>query len=152
VLALGLLLAMVAGVPAAAQTGDSDYARISAPDVTQAAAFLRDVMGCASLDPVRPGASRVLLECAQGSVIEVVAGTAAAADAPAVRLRTERVDGALRWLRQRQVPVLGTRAPDAGSRAGLVHVDVIAPWGQTLELVGPGHLPAADPRSQLASD
>ena len=84
-----------------------------------------------------------------GSVIEVVQGSASAAHAPAIRLHAEQVDTALAWLRQRQVRVIGAHP---ASSLGYVHVDVITPWGQTLELVGPGTLPANDPRSQLAAD
>lgn len=141
---------MAAAMPSMvrAQTVDGDYARISAPDVAQAADFLRDMMGCERLDEAVDD-QRALLECAQGSVIEVVQGSASAAHAPAIRLHAEQVDTALAWLRQRQVRVIGAHP---ASSLGYVHVDVITPWGQTLELVGPGTLPANDPRSQLAAD
>lgn len=153
-LGLGWLVLLVAGapLPAAAQTQGGDYARILAPDVSMASDFLRDTMGCEPLDDTTVDDQYALLQCGRGSVIEIVRGSASAAPAPAVRLRTEQVGAVLSWLRHRQVRVIGVHATGTRPDTSLVHVDVIAPWGQTLELVGPGPLPAGEDRAQLASD
>jgi hypothetical protein len=100
--------------------------------VAIAVGFLRDTMDCDVLD-VRD--DRALLECGQGSVVEVVRGTPRHA-APVLRLRTEDADAALGWLRRRHVPVIRARPTDPAMPDGLSRVDVRAPWGQTVELVG----------------
>ena len=132
-LSMGLLLALFAGgaLPVRAQSA-SDYAQVAAPDVAVAVDFLRDTMDCDVLD-VRD--DRALLECGQGSVVEVVRG-ASRPTASVLRLRTENADAALAWLRRRHVPVIHDRTVDPATPDGLSRVDVRAPWGQTVELVG----------------
>ncbi|HEU4669674.1 MAG TPA: hypothetical protein VFR91_03110 [Dyella sp.] len=142
----GLVLAMfVAGAtgPARAASG-SDYARLTAPDVVAAAGFLRDAMDCEVLDA---GASRALLECGPGSVVEIVRGQPRTGNQPVLRLRTDNADATQAWLRQRHVSVVDDRQAGTPSADGLLHVDVRTPWGQTVELVGRGgmHLHNAAP-------
>lgn len=146
-LSMGLLLALFAGgvVPARAQSA-SDYARVAAPDVATAVGFLRDTMDCDVLD-VRD--DRALLECGQGSVVEVVRG-AVRTDAPVLRLRTEDADAALGWLRQRHVPVVDDHAAGPAAADGVSRVDVRAPWGQTVQLIG--HAAVLPTGSPLAAE
>ena len=149
---LGLWLALLVGAAptaALAQTGGSDYARMVAPDVVQATGFLTQVMGC---DPLDTSPRRALLECSQGTIVEVVQGEAPAPRAPAVRLRIENVDAALGWLQRRHVPVIGDRAADTAGANGLVRIDVQTPWGQTLELVGYGAVHPDAPGARLAAE
>lgn len=145
---LALLLAF--GVPTAAfGQSTSDYARIAAPDVAQASGFLTRVMGCDALDV---SADRALLECSQGAIVEIVHGDSSAAGRPALQLRVENVDAALGWLQRQHVAVIGDHAAGTRGDGGLVRIDVQAPWGQTLELVGHG-TPAPDtPGARLAAD
>ena len=133
----GLLLALfaVGGVmPARAESG-SDYARAITPDVPAAIAFLRETMGCEVLDTRR---ERALLECGQGSVVEVVRGSPQAAGAAALHLHTDNVDATLDWLQQQHVPLVAGRGAGTIGPDGLLHIDVRTPWGQTLELIGRG--------------
>jgi len=87
--AIGLVLVtLFAGAPSRAASA-SDYARLTAPDVPSAAAFLRDNLDCRVLD-VR--SSHALLECGTGSVVEIARGRPDPGNAPALRLRTEDAD------------------------------------------------------------
>ncbi|MBU6248941.1 MAG: VOC family protein [Xanthomonadaceae bacterium] len=132
---MGLMLAtLLAGAPAFAATA-SDYARLTAPDVPSAAAFLRDNLNCRVLDA---RASRALLECGADSVVEIVRGQPVQGNAPALRLRTDDADAIQGWLRQRHVSVVDDRQARNRRADGLLHVDIRTPWGQTVELVGRG--------------
>ena len=148
----GLWLALLVGVApnaAFARDGGADYARVTAPDVAQASGFLTQVMGC---DPLDVSDQRALLECSQGTVVEVVQGGAPAAGAPALRLQIENVDAALGWLQRRHVPVIGDHAAGTAGVDGLVRIDVRTPWGQTLELVGHGAGRPDAAAAQLAAE
>lgn len=145
---LALLLAF--GVPTAAfGQSASDYARIAAPDVAQASGFLTRVMGCDALDV---SADRALLECSQGAIVEIVHGDSPAVGRPALQLRIENVDAALGWLQRQHVAVIGDHAAGTGGSGGLVRIDVQAPWGQTLELVGHSAARPDATAAQLAAD
>ncbi len=146
----GLMLMWLAAAPAAARAeSGSDYARLTAPDVPAATAFLRDTMDCDVLDA---GASRALLQCGPGSVVEITRGRPAAGNQPALRLRTENADATLGWLRQRHVPLVDDRTAGTVGADGLLHIDVRTPWGQTLELVGHGHAGPVASARPLAVD
>ncbi|WP_157469046.1 VOC family protein [Dyella thiooxydans] len=147
----GLMLALLfagASAPARAESG-SDYARLTAPDVPAATAFLRDTMNCDVLDA---GASRALLECGPGSVVEITRGRPVNGNQPALRLRTENADATLGWLRQRHVPLVDDRTAGTLGPDGLLHIDVRTPWGQTLELVGYGRAAPIAATRPLAVD
>jgi hypothetical protein len=148
---LGLWLALlVVGAPTAAFAQDGgDYARVTAPDVALASGFLTQVMGC---DPLDVSSQRALLECSQGTVVEVVQGGMPAPGTPALRLRVENVDAALVWLQRRHVPVIGDHVAGTAGVDGLVRIDVQTPWGQTLELVGHGAGRPDVPAAQLAAE
>ncbi|MFK2904791.1 hypothetical protein ISP17_12570 [Dyella ginsengisoli] len=149
---LGLWLALlVIGTPTAAfaQDGGGDYARVTAPDVALASGFLTQVMGC---DPLDVSSQRALLECSQGTVVEVVQGGAPVPGAPALRLQIENADAALGWLQRRHVPVIGDHAAGTAGVDGLVRIDVQTPWGQTLELVGHGPAPSTTADARLAAE
>ena len=113
--ALLAVLWMVAG-GAQAQSA-SDYARVVVPDVAGATAFLDGVMGC---DPLDRGASRALLACGHGSMVEVVRGDPSAGT-PALRLRVEDVGAAAAWLKERHVSADDDRA---GPADGIHRVEV----------------------------
>ncbi|OZB59061.1 MAG: hypothetical protein B7X39_13280 [Lysobacterales bacterium 14-68-21] len=133
----GLLLVLFAGggvMPVRAESG-SDYTRAVTPDVPAATAFLRETMGCDVLDA---NGDRALLECGQGSVVEVVKGAPQAGARPALRLRTDDVDATLGWLQQRHVPLVAGRETGTVDPDGLLHIEVRTPWGQPLELIGRG--------------
>ncbi|PWK93062.1 hypothetical protein BV497_07220 [Fulvimonas soli] len=140
-LLLALLLAV--GLPAARAGDADDYARISVPDVAQAARFFRDTLGCEPLGPA--SGDGALLACARGEVVELAAG---AADAAPVRLRGNDVAAVAAWLRRRQVPLLDAAAAHAAGRAEL---RLRAPWGQTLVLVGADATPPGDDAARLAA-
>lgn len=145
----GLFLLLLAGActGAVAQDAAADYARVTTPDVPQAARFLDQVMGCDPLVPVVAGADRALLQCARGTVIEIARGETSA-QAPPLRLRADNIDAALAGMRSLGVAVIdGPASPGRWER-----IDVVSPWGQTVELVG--HRRRADdkPGRQLAAD
>ncbi len=152
---LGLFLLLSLGTPSAVHGQDAsrDYARVVAPDVAPATRFLGDVMGCQPIDATSGDGRRAMLECAEGSVIEIVQGSAPATAVAPLRLHADNVDMALAGLRSRKITVIGhaaTRSKSAASQ--LVTLDVMTPWGQTLELVGHGSSPRANPADQLAAD
>ena len=147
---LWLALLPAFGAPTAAfGQSTSDYARITAPDVAQASGFLTQVMGCDALDV---SADRVLLECSQGAIVEIVQGDSPAAGRPALQLRIENVDAALGWLQRQHVAVIGDHAAGTRGDGGLVRIDVQTPWGQTLELVGHGPAPSTTADARLAAE
>jgi hypothetical protein len=137
-----LLLALVAatlakGVEAAAFRG-SDYVRIEVPHMGQAVTFFRDVLAC---QPVAPAASDAaaqasrLMSCGAGSMVELVAAPAPAAathqDAGPVRLVTDNLAGADRWLQRKGVRVIGAPQKSGGQTV----LNFVAPWGLRMQLV-----------------
>lgn len=145
------LALLAAGGPATAwaQSDAADYARVTAPDVAGASDFLVQVMGCDALG-VSP--ERALLECSQGTVVEIVQGKPSAARSPLLRLRMANVDATLAWLQRLRIPVIGDHAAGTVGDDGLVRIDVQTPWGQTLELVGHGAGGPDAPDARLAAD
>lgn len=145
---LSLLLSLSLPTALGAQDLATDYARISTPDVAAAVDFMSDVMGCQPLEGVPASAHHALLECARGTVVEIVHGPALAARAAPLRLRADDLQAAVAGLRHRKIPVL--HHPVESGR--LVHVDVASPWGQTLELIGQRAGNDHGTTAQLAAD
>lgn len=145
---LSLLLLLGMRAVAHSQDSASDYARIRTPDVGQAVAFMRDVMGCEAIEGAAIDGPRALLACGHGSVVEIVHGAAVGADAAPLRLRADNLQAAMAGLRRQRIRLLR----DPATQGSWVVVDVVSPWGQTLELVG--RQPAVNQTSgtRLASD
>lgn len=131
------------------QSGGVDYARVTAPNVAQATDFLVSIMGC---EPFDRSAQRALLQCSRGAVVEVVPGSVTPARAPVLRLPIENVDATLGWLQRRQVPVIGDHAAETIGVDGLVRIDVMTPWGQTLELISHDERQPTAAGARLAAD
>lgn len=132
------ILALAAAAPAAHAQSASDYARVVAPDVAAASAFLDGVIGC---EPLGGDSRRVLLACGHGSVVEVVHGQDADNSGAPLRLRVEDPEGASAWLHARHVDARVARD------AAIERIDLRTPWGQPLQLLGP-----APHARQLAAD
>lgn len=142
---LMFLCLTLTGLPGAARAGGG-YLSLTVPDLPQAVGFFHDVLNCALLseDAASGTAAVALLDCGDGSIVELSAGGsrpgasrlphAAAADEPA--LATRDAVAAAAWLRANHVRVIGQPQRSAeGRSASRTVVTFLTPWGQPLQLV-----------------
>jgi len=139
----------------AATLHESDYVRISVPDLPQAVSFFRNVLDCqlvgtAPALPVKTanGGNSQLMACETGSIVELYGnhgsapgsstGNVERADAAEpVQFVSGNIANADQWLRAAGVRVIG--APQtlrSGPFAGMTVVTFVSPWGLRLQLVG----------------
>lgn len=145
---LSLLLALSLQSVARAQDSTGDYALIHTHDVGQAVDFMRDVMGCEPIEGASIDGPRALLECGHGSVVEIVHGTRPSGATAPLSLRADNLPNVLASLRRQQIRIIR----DPATQGRRIIVDVVSPWGQTLELVGRPTTTAPPPSARLASD
>lgn len=133
-----MLLFSGSWMPARASDIGPDYARLEVPNLAQATAFFSDMLGCTSLaGNTGIAASSALMECAQGSVIELVVVDHRPAATRSVRLRAEHPRAAAAWLRSRHLRSVGaTVVRPLDGESDQVTIDLVTPWGQPLQLVG----------------
>lgn len=140
------MAAIMGPTPArAAAFQDSGYVQVGVPDLGQAVAFFRNVLGCSLIGPAAHAAgtridrhASALLSCGSGSVVEL--SLTAPSRMPRtshhgapLQLATDDVAGATQWLRHQGVQVSG---PPQRLASGQLAVNFVTPWGQSLQLVG----------------
>ncbi|WP_426703106.1 VOC family protein [Rhodanobacter sp. Col0626] len=137
------------GLPSGAHAASfhgSSYVTLAVPDLPQAVAFFRNVLDCepvevGSVDSAGNQPQRALLICETDTVVELSGGhavnTAALARDVPVQFFASDVTHADQWLRREGVKVVGAPVtPTTGPQAGMTLVNFVAPWGQSLQLVG----------------
>lgn len=137
-----LLCGLVAGVsmPAsAAEPRDNAYVIMAVPDLASATAFFDNVLDCEALNGGADSSGHVILLCATGNVVELVAarGKAVAADSAPIQLPARDVSRADHWLRREGVTVTDSVVliHGSGARTDTTIVHFVAPWGQHLQLI-----------------
>ena len=142
---LMLLCLTLGGLPGAARAGGG-YLPLAVPDLPQAVVFFHAVLNCALLseDAASGSAAVALLDCGDGSIVELSAGAsrpgasrlphAATAAEPALAIRDAVAAAA--WLRANHVRVIGQpRRIAEGRGASRTVVTFVTPWEQPLQLV-----------------
>lgn len=137
------VVALMGPTPArAAAFQDSSYVRVVVPDMGQAVAFFRDVLGCPLISPVVnatdsriDGRASALLTCGSGSVVELSLAMPSRRQQQGalLQLASDDVAGATQWLRHQGVEISG---PPQRLSSGQLAVNLVTPWGQSLQLVG----------------
>ena len=139
---LMLLCLTLGGLPGAARAGGG-YLPLAVPDLPQAVSFFHEMLNCALLseDAASGSASVALLDCGDGSIVELSTGasrpSAQRGQKPAApALATRDAVAAAAWLRASHVRVIGQPQRIAEGRgASRTVVTFVTPWGQPLQLV-----------------
>jgi catechol 2,3-dioxygenase-like lactoylglutathione lyase family enzyme len=143
----------LAALPSLGRAASGGYVSLHVPDLPQAIGFFHDVMNCDVIaQNSATDAASAMLDCGDGSTVELVRRKGALAIDPTVILSTNNAAAASAWLRAHHVTIVGlpVRITD-GVESERVVVDFVTPWGQPMQLVSHGHADDGSAATRLAA-